>query len=298
MKHEKEFHDFLIKEVNINQKRIDTLNHRVQEVSEFLSQKLPGYQKVERQGSYALKTIIKPRNNGEYDADILVYMKADKSKRAQWYLNEVHNCLKQLKNNNSEIRIKTRCVKVNYPGEFHLDVVPCIIRPNGQYCICNGDENKFEPTDGSAYRNWFNSKTVITSGNLKLVVRLLKHLRNHKNNLDIPSILLTTFAGNNVHDNETSDKAKAKFNSLPDTLLVVSRRINAFLQSTSSMPRMRNPALKSERFTNRRWDRDKYQSFKNQFEIYYEKIKDAYHEPNEQESLRKWRDVFGPNFGK
>lgn len=298
MKHEKEFHDFLIKEVNINQKRIDTLNHRVQEVSEFLSQELPGYQKVERQGSYALKTIIKPRNNGEYDADILVYMKADKSKRPQWYLNEVHNCLKQLKNNNSEIRIKTRCVMVGYPGELHLDIVPCIIRPNGQYWICNGDENKFEPTDGSAYRNWFNDKTVITSGNLKLVVRLLKHLRNHKNNLDVPSILLTTFAGNNVHDNETSDKAKAKFNSLPDTLLIVSRRINAFLQSTSSMPRMRNPALKGERFTNRHWDQDKYRSFKNQFRVYYEKIKDAYHEPNEQESLRKWRDLFGPNFGK
>lgn len=298
MKHEKEFHDFLIKEVNINQKRIDTLNHRVQEVSEFLSQELPGYQKVERQGSYALKTIIKPRNNGEYDADILVYMKADKSKRARGYLNEVYNCIEQLKNNNSEIRIKTRCVMVNYPGEFHLDIVPCIIQPNGQYRICNGDENKFEPTDGSAYRNWFNDKTVITSGNLKLVVRLLKHLRNHKNNLDVPSILLTTFAGNNVHDNETSDKAKAKFNSLPDTLLIVSRRINAFLQSTSSMPRMRNPALKSERFTNRRWDQDKYRSFKNQFRVYYEKIKDAYHEPNEQESLRKWRDLFGPNFGK
>lgn len=298
MKHEKEFHDFLIKEVNINQNRIDTLNNRVHEVTEFLSRKLTGYQKNERQGSYALKTIIKPRNNGEYDADILVYMKADKSKQAQWYLNEIYNCLKQQKNNNSEIHIKTRCVKINYPGEFHLDIVPCIIQPNGRYCICNGEKNKFEPTDGSAYRNWFNDKTVITSGNLKLVVRLLKYLRNHKNNLDVPSILLTTFAGNNIHDNETSDKAKAKFNSLPDTLLVVSRRINAFLQNTSSMPRMRNPALKRERFTNRHWNQDKYDSFKNQFKIYYEKIKDAYHEPNEQESLRKWRDLFGPNFGK
>ena len=37
---------------------------------------------------------------------------------------EVHGALKQNENYADKLRLKTRCVTVDYAGDFHLDVVP------------------------------------------------------------------------------------------------------------------------------------------------------------------------------
>ena len=58
MKHVKFFEDFLVTEVNLNETRLERLNRSVSAVNEFLSQNLDSYKKTERQGSYALRTII------------------------------------------------------------------------------------------------------------------------------------------------------------------------------------------------------------------------------------------------
>ena len=67
---------------------------------------------------------------------------------------------------------------MDYAGDFHLDVVPRVTI-KGKHYVCNRMDNKFEETDGNGYRDWFNEKNRITKGNLKRVVRLLKHLRVH-----------------------------------------------------------------------------------------------------------------------
>ena len=58
---------------------------------------------------------------------------------------------------------------------------------------------------------------------------------------------------------------------------------------------MRNPALRSERFT-RHWDGNDYRNFQEKFAVYNSRINDAYDEPNPQGSLRKWRVLFGERF--
>ena len=81
MKHDAFFNDFLNEEVNLNPSRLKLLDDHVKAVTDFLSKNLDSYQRVERQGSYALGTIIKPVRDGqEYDADILLYMTYDGSK--------------------------------------------------------------------------------------------------------------------------------------------------------------------------------------------------------------------------
>ena len=292
-----EFSSFLEKEVNLNPNRLVTLHKNVKDVREFLSQNLDSFVKVEQQGSYALKTIIKPHRGDEYDADILVYMRHAGAKKPADYHTEVLQCFKKSGNFREKAKPKNRSIMLEYPGDFRLDVVPCITRGDS-FCVCNSHKNEFEPTDGTAYRDWFNSKTDITSGHIKSVTRLLKYINAREKDWDLPSILLTTFIGNNVHANECSPKARAKFNTIPNTLLIVSKRINAFLQHTRQMPRMRNPKLKSERFTHRCWNQSNYTRFKESFSTYYRKMHNAYHEPNPERSLQKWREVFGPNFGK
>ncbi len=74
-KNNQEFADFLRGEVNLNQSRLDRLETAVGAVNDYLKENLTGYQKMEKQGSYALGTLIKPvDDNDEYDADIQIVM--------------------------------------------------------------------------------------------------------------------------------------------------------------------------------------------------------------------------------
>ena len=284
------FNRFLAEEVNLNPVRMQRLTRSTTAAAEFLSQNLNGYRTQERQGSYAQRTIIRPVASGTYDADVLVFMEHIPGKKPRDYIDELHACLARNADLAKKLHKKTRCVAVGYADGFSIDFVPCIVRGGRRY-ICDSELDQFEPTDVTGYREWFNGKADITNGHLKGAVRLLKHLRDHKRNFEVPSVLLTTLAGHSVHVNERGKR----FNNLPDTLKTVSNRINSFLQATPKMPRMRNPALRSERFT-RHWDENDYRNFQEKFKVYNANINDAYAETDLGESFRKWRILFGDRF--
>ena len=74
-KNNEQFREFLRDEVNLNERRLRRLETGVGAVSSYLKEHLPGYQKMEPQGSYALRTLIKPVDDSdEYDADIQIVM--------------------------------------------------------------------------------------------------------------------------------------------------------------------------------------------------------------------------------
>ena len=165
--------------------------------------------------------------------------------------------LKKNKNYADKLRLKTRCVTVYYAGDFHLDEVPRVTR-RGNHYICNRADNKYEETDGTGYREWFNEKNRITKGNLKRVVRILKYLRDHKNNYTAKSILLTTLAGNAIRK---SDEGTEAVSTVADTMVTVLTRIDGYLQQHPNMPDIRNPVLPTETF-NRHWGQRKYENFR------------------------------------
>ena len=126
-KNNQEFRKFLRDEVNPNSARLKRLRRGVKGVSDCLARNLPGYRRVEPQGSYALGTLIKPvDDNDEYDADIQVVMAYNPKWDARDYIKAVHDALKADANYADKLRRKTRCVTVDYAGDFHLDVVPRI----------------------------------------------------------------------------------------------------------------------------------------------------------------------------
>ena len=151
MKRVEDFNEFLADHVNINQNRLDKLNDHVAAVTTHLSRHLESFEKVERQGSYALRTIIKPKENKEYDADVLLFMKYQKGEKPAEYINDVYNCLRQHGTYKDMVHRRTRCVMVDYAGDFHLDIVPCV-EINGQRYVCNNKTDQFEITDGTGYR--------------------------------------------------------------------------------------------------------------------------------------------------
>ena len=292
MKHADEFDEFLRKEVNLDATRLGLLHRRVRLVSEYLSQNLDSYEKIENQGSYALGTVIKPSDGQDYDSDILVYVADARNNIPSERVEELYACLSGSGDFEGKLTVKSRSVEIGYGDGFHMDLVPCITRGGLQY-ICNSDAGEFEATDGTGYREWFNEKTDITNGHLKAVTRLLKHMKNHKRSFTVPSVILTTLIGHSVHSNERGKR----FSDVPDTLKTVSNRVNAFLQSTPRMPRFRNPAQRSERFSKREWNQNNYRNFQANFRSYNERINDAFVESNPQTSIQKWRNLFGDGFG-
>ena len=294
MKHVGFFDDFLAQEVNLNKSRLTRLNNHVDAVKDFLSDELGGFDKMERQGSYGLRTIIKPVSDGdEYDADMLLYITSDDEKTPTDLINSVYNCFRSSSTYKDKVHRRTRCVTLDYAGDFHLDVVPCIEEGDGSYKICNKKTDEFEPTDGNGYRDWFNDKRGMTNGHLKRVTRLLKYLRDHKSNFSVKSILLTTLVGNAVEDNCDG----SGFGSVPDALKTMVNRLNDSLQSNLIMPAIQNPVLPSEDFT-RHWDQAEYSNFRDKFDIYTKKINEAFDCKEHDESIDRWRGIFGDKFGK
>ena len=298
MKLVKYFEDFLRKNVDLNQSRLDILDSRVKTVTDLLKSKLAGYRKYSPQGSYAHKTIIKPvAENDEFDADILVFIKDEAFDPDQFqedYVKKIHDVFKGNGNYEDKVQLNTRCVTIDYAGDFHLDVVPCV-EYQGKFYICNRVEKKYEQTDGDGYRKWFAEKNRITGNNLlRKVTRLLKFLRDHKSNYSIKSILLTTLLGNHVYN---SDEDSSAFSDLPQALKALSNRINNFLQNNPQMPTVENPVLPGENF-NRNWDGIKYRNFREKFNLYNTKINKAFEEKDHNKSVKLWREVFGDDFGK
>ena len=287
-----DFNNFMSDRVNLNPARYRRLQTSAPAVSEYLSQNLPGFQKTERQGSFALNTITRPVNDHEFDVDMLAFMDEDADMEPKDYIEEVYRTMKANGNYADKVHRKNRCVVVDYGGDFHMDIVPCVERRDGLY-ICNRQTNKFEPTDGTGFRDWFNDKNEVTHGNLKLVARLLKYLRDHKQTFTAPSVLLTTLIGRAVSDDDDG----SEFRTLPDALKTVTNRINDFLQVNPFTPRISNPALPEEDFS-RDWNPTKYQRFRDMFASYTNRINDAFAESDHVRSVTAWRDLFGDDFGK
>ena len=287
------FFEFLRDEVNLSQNRLDRLGTRVGAVDDYLKGSLAGYQNMEWQGSYALGTLIKPvDDNDEYDADIQIVMNPNPSWGAKDYVLEINRTLAGNKTYADKIRLKTRCVTVDYAGDFHLDMVPRVTI-NGKHYVCNRIDNKFEETDGNGYRDWFNERNRITGGNLKRVVRLLKHLRDHKNSFTAKSILLTTLAGDTI---KPSDAGTEAVSTVADTLETVLSLMNDYLQQHPDMPEIKNPVLPAENF-NRHWDQRRYSDFRNRVQSYAQTAKQAKAEPSTEKAIKLWQELFGAKFG-
>ena len=293
-KNNRQFREFLRYDVNLNQDRLHRLQVSVRAVNRHLKFNLPGYQRIDRQGSYGLDTLVKPVNeDDEYDADIQVVMNPNPNWQAQDYLKAVSDTLSLENNLVDKIESGNRCVTLNYAGDFHLDVVPRVTRQGGHF-ICNWEKNCFEETDGTGYRNWLSGKSRITRVNLKRVIRLLKYVRDRQDNYIAKSILLTTLAGNAI---DPSDQGTESVRTVANTLTTVLTRMDKYLQSHPTMPIIQNPALPSESF-NRHWDQDRYAYFRDRIHSHARIAQQALSSKSIEDSIRIWRRLFGNNFGR
>lgn len=303
MKHVNKFDEFMKNTVNLNQSRIDTLTARVDVIDRLLrNDDIFGelYIEIGLQGSYAHRTIIKPsQKSPEFDADLMLYINESEEWEPKDYIEELYKRFKENSNYKNIVGRRTRCVTLDYAGEFHMDVVPCIVREsffNGKtYHVCNRNNNVEELTDPKGYTKWFQDKNRQVGNNYLIkTVRIIKYLRDIKQTFSCKSILLTTLLANQVGG---FGDLFEDYDDLPTTLKIVINNLNAYLQDNAAMPVVRNPVNDDENF-NRHWDQDKYTNFRSQIKKYNDWINDAYDEADQAESIKKWQKIFGDDFGK
>jgi hypothetical protein len=302
MKHVDEFGGFLSEEVNLNKTRIDTLKSRVEAIQTFLRTAgwQPGVVRFSPQGSWAHKTIIKPPKEQGFDADVLVFVAPVKGWSADDYIMSLRNVFKSSGTYKDRVRLHTRCVQLEYAGDFAVDIVPCIVgRPGGSYKyeVCNRSDDVFEETDGEAYTAWLTERNDwVGNDRLREVARLLKYLRDIKRTFTCKSILLTTLLGQQVTAHDTLLQ-QTHFPDAPTALKTLVGRLDDYLQARPELHGISNPVLPSENF-NRHWDQDKYSNFRDMIHKYRGWINEAFAERDESASISNWQRIFGDEWGR
>jgi hypothetical protein len=295
-----QFDTFVAEEVNLNKSRIETLTERVETIEDFIRRtdwKAPVI-RFSPQGSWAHKTIIKPPGSRGFDVDLLVFVHAVNGWTPKDYILDLRRAFGGSGTYKDKVSLGNRCVTLEYSGDFSLDVVPCIVdRPPipRRFEVCNRSEDVYERTDSEAFTAWLDQRSAwVGNDYLRIVIRLLKYLRDVKTTFSCKSVLLSTLIGNIVAPNDLHAQT-TNFADLPTALRTLVGRLDEYLQARPKLHKVTNPVLWTEDFI-RHWDDDKYENFREMIHKYREWIDAAYIAASESESVKKWRRVFGDQF--
>lgn len=300
MKLVEHFTSFLKDTVNLNATRLGQLESSVEALKDVIrdSDWEPHVITFEEQGSWAHRTIIKPVKNKAFDADLLVMIDAVAGWDASKYLSTLRAVFAAHGTYKDKVTRYSHCVTIEYAGERKVDLAPCIRNRNGVtgHEVCNFNSNAFERSEPETYTDWLSQRNDWTGSNgLKKVTRLIKYLRDIKTTFTCPSILLTTLLGMQITalDPIVADP----FEDVPTALKTIMGRLDEWLQQRATRPVILNPVLASESFSDL-WDDEQYTNFRDQINRYRSWIDDAFDEKDRDESIGKWRRVFGDEFAK
>ncbi|MGH2532377.1 MAG: nucleotide-binding domain-containing protein [Thermomicrobiales bacterium] len=295
-----DFESFLRSEVNLNQSRLDTLQERVAAIEAFLDDEAtfgPILLDLIPAGSWAHRTIIKPvSDNDGFDADLLLHVTEQAAWQPKEYIGKLYAAFRANGTYRELVHRKTRCMRIDYAGEFHIDLVP-YFEQAGLHYITNRlepeDTGKLEESNPEGYTAWIDERQRATSGSFIKVVRLLKYLRDFKNTFSCKSIILTTLLGEQVNEIEAMLDPD-RYKDVPTTLNTLLTKLADALPPT--MPAVMDPAGTGDNFTDRYKEGWNYENFRTQMKYYAERVKEAYDETDREESIAAWQAIFGDQF--
>lgn len=293
------FSEFLDETVNLNSTRFDKLESSIDAIKNFIRQSEwdPRIRGFEAQGSWAHHTIIKPPDQGEFDADLLVMVDPVDGWTAADYVKSLGKIFKDSATYGGKSKTWDYCVTVTYANESKIDIAPCVKgrRSTDSLEVCNRKRDRFEDSEPTKYTQWIKDRNSISGANsFRKVTRLIKYLRDIKSRFTCSSVLLTTLLGYRIGE---ADRDAAGFVDTPTTLKTIMQRLDDWLQARPIRPQVLNPHLQSEDFATA-WTDDQYVNFRTMIHRYRGWIDEAYDTVGRAESITAWRRVFGPDFAK
>ena len=192
--------------------------------------------------------------------------------------------------------LKTRCVRVTYAGDCHVDLVPYVHVPfygiYDQQFIVNRRANEFERVNPEGFANWVRRKDRIAQGHLRTSLRLLKYLRDYKGTFDVPSVILTVVVGSRANELFAFFE---RYCDLPTAFHSLVAGTDRWLHAQSGVPHVKDPSCPAVDFGHR-LDEAAFFKFRDQFHEYADAAHAAYKAQDKQESIELWRGIFGKAF--
>jgi hypothetical protein len=183
--------------------------------------------------------------------------------------------------------MRTRCAALDYAGEFHLDVVPCVRDQFGVPYIANRLTNGWEPTDPDGLTAWIEARDERANGHLVSTIRLCKFLRDYKGRPKVKSVVLTLLLARMV-----DSRSSTAYSDLPTTLVLLLEDLAGWASLYSTPPPLAEPTCGAEL---RVGDMD-WPAFARQIQSLAERARAALDEESEEKSLALWRKLFGKRF--
>jgi hypothetical protein len=287
---------FLDTTVNLKQWKLDKLDGHVTAIVNALQKDTdvgPLYKEHIPQGSWAHATIIEPVGAfDQFDADFLLHLEEDEtwSEDPGEYLRKVRAAFKATSTYKDKVTKKNRCVRIEYAGDCHVDVVPHLTLSDDRQVIINYAENIFEDTNPGGFSDWMQERDTLTGGNLRKVIRLMKYLRDYKNTFDCVSVILTTLLASRVQ----AFNADSRYADIPTAFVSLLEDLDSWLADYDEMPLLDDPSCPGTSF-NHRWTEEKYQNFKTMITKYAGWAREAIN-AEEDKALVAWQKLFGPEF--
>lgn len=172
------------------------------------------------QGSYAMKTVVNPLNDKEYDLDDGVYIQGYEDQNIDDWVSTttVHSWIKDAINDRIQTDPidKNTCVRVPYAAGYHIDLPMYICKDDVAYLAHKS--NGWIESDPKAFKDWFVGKVVsIEYGEqLRSIVKYLKAWSDYKN-IPLKGIEITILATNSF-DKYTERDDKSLRNTVADII--------------------------------------------------------------------------------
>jgi len=117
------------------------------------------------QGSVSLGTTVKPIAKNEFDLDIVIHIRAD----YQYYTpSEIYNQLKRVLlgsgNHKDLVELKNRCIRLNYAGDFHMDILPGIQEftyDEDKLVVPDRELGRWTSSNPRGFSTWFLNKNDV-----------------------------------------------------------------------------------------------------------------------------------------
>lgn len=233
-------------------------------------------------GSVRILTTVKPIGRDEFDLDIAIHLKSNNPHTPQRIYDELKRRVgAYAKMHGIKFELKNRCVRLNYAGDFHMDILPGV--QENEY-----DQNKIKVPDRElgdwvssnprGYAEWFIAKANLAKESLlekalraeklpvddfnnkkplQRAVQLIKRYRDLYFEQDdaykTSSIILTTIAG------EFYEGQESIFNTIDHIIATIVTKVG------QPMDRLKivNPVNPEEDFTDK-WEKEYkyYEAFK------------------------------------
>jgi hypothetical protein len=295
-----ELESFLKTRVDLNQSRLDSLQQRVANIEEFVASRddfASLFVATIPAGSWAARTIIKPVGpNDSFDADVLLQLNPQSGCQPKDYIDRLYDAFRASERYKALARKKTRCVRIDYANEFHIDLVPYLESQRRGYvtnCEVPVGKGRYEPSDPQAFTAWIAEREVATNNHFVHAVRLIKYLRDYKDTFTCKSIILLTLLGQQI-DLNTSQANPAKYADVSSTLKELLTSLALALPM--EMPSILAPDGSDDDLSARyRTDWD-YTNFRTAIIRYAGWVNAAYVSPDRVASITAWQEMFGPEF--